>query len=59
MLARKLPAGRPYYALKRVIRRDAGMFPVGVASVEIGGFWGYRDLHGAVGNLHGDGWVAR
>ena len=39
----KTPGGRPYYALKRVIRRDAGMFPVGVASVEIGGFWGYRD----------------
>ena len=39
----KTPGGRPYYALKRVIRRDVGEFPVGVASVEIGGFWGYRD----------------
>ena len=37
------PGGRPYYALKRVIRRDVGKFPIGPAAVEIVGVWGYRD----------------
>ena len=42
-------AGRPHYALKRVVRRASGSFPIGIGSVEISGLWGYRTYTAALG----------
>lgn len=38
------PAGRPYFALKRVLRHGGGYFPLGIRAVEVAGEWGYRKV---------------
>ena len=38
------PSGRPYFALKKVLRSDVSTFPLGVQSVEVTGEWGFRKV---------------
>ena len=38
------PSGRPYFALKKIIRSGAGGFPLGIQSVEVEGEWGFRKV---------------
>ena len=38
------PSGRPFFALKKVLRGDVSSFPLGVQSVQVTGEWGYRKV---------------